>query len=190
MKDLKTILTSCGDLFPIPFVIADFTHKDQPLIFISDSFMELTGYQREDVIGKNCRFLQGEKTDQTTVKNIRKSLDNNECCYYDILNHKKNGDVFWNRLALFPVGPTADTCTYYVGIQMEISASSERISKFNDDIKKNQIAKKVKNPFQEIMNAQRASDLVFFNPSEITYEDFVEKIKKNVQDICSFIKSL
>ena len=90
MKDLKTILTSCGDLFPIPFVIADFTNKDQPLIFISDSFVELTGYQRDEVLGKNCRFLQGEKTDKTTINNIRKSLDNSECCYYDILNHKKN----------------------------------------------------------------------------------------------------
>ena len=190
MQDLKTILSSCGEYFPISFVVADFTLDEQPLIFVNNSFLELTGYTREDILGKNCRFLQGPKTDPTTVKNIRKALDNSECCYFDILNHKKNGDVFWNRLALFPIGPTPDSCTYYVGIQMEVSTSQEKIAQFNNQLQKNQIAKKVKNPFADIMNAERASELIFYNASEISYEDFIQRIKNNVQEICAFIKIL
>ena len=172
------------------------TKKRKSLEKIGVSYRVPKQTKRQSNITHYKTLIEKKKIEVVPIKiergslNIRKSINNNECCYYDILNHKKNGDVFWNRLALFPVGATPDTYTYYVGIQMEISASSERISKFNDEIKKNQIAKKVKNPFQEIMNAQRASDLVFFNPSEITYEEFVGKIKNSVQDICEFIRSL
>ena len=190
MQDLKTILSSCGEYFPISFVVADFTLDEQPLVFVNNSFVELTGYAKEEILGKNCRFLQGPKTDPMTIKNIRKSLDNYECCYFDILNHKKNGDVFWNRLALFPVGPTPESCTYYVGIQMEISTSQDKIAQFNNQLQKNQISKKVKNPFADIMNSERASELIFYNASELNYEDFIQRTKDKVEEICSFIKSL
>ena len=107
-----------------------------------------------------------------------------------MINHKKNGDVFWNRLALFPVGPTPESCTYYVGIQMEISTSQEKIAQFNNQLQKNQISKKVKNPFADIMNSERASELIFYNSSELNYEDFIQRTKNKVQEICSFIKNL
>ena len=73
---------------------------------------------------------------------------------------------------------------------MEVSTSQEQIAQFNSQLQKNQIAKKVKNPFADIMNAERASELIFYNSSEISYEDFVQRIKNNVQEICAFIKSL
>jgi len=190
MQDLKTILCSCGEYFPISFVLADLTLLEQPLVFVNDSFLKLTGYDKKEILGKNCRFLQGPKTDPTTIKNIRKSLNEFECCYYDILNHKKDGTVFWNRLALFPVGPTPNSFTYYIGIQMEISTSQEKISQFKNHLQKNQVAKKVKNPFQDIMNSERASEYILYSSSQISYEDFIQRIKGKVQEICDFIKAL
>ena len=55
---LKDILASCGEFFPIPFAVTDFSIKEQPLIFVNDPFLNLTGYKKEDVLGQNCRFLQ------------------------------------------------------------------------------------------------------------------------------------
>ena len=64
------------------------------------------------------------------------------------------------------------------------------IAQFNNQLQKNQISKKVKNPFADIMNSERASEFIFYNSSEISYEDFVQRIKNKVQEICDFIKSL
>ena len=71
---LKDILASCGEFFPIPFAVTDFSINEQPLVYVNDPFLQLTDYKKEDVLGKNCRFLQGPKTDPKTVINIRSSL--------------------------------------------------------------------------------------------------------------------
>ena len=72
---------------------------------------------------------------------------------------------------------------------MEISNSLDKISQFNSELQKNQIAKQVKNPFQEIMNSERASEFIFYNPNQVSYEDFIQKVKTQVQNICD-IKTL
>ena len=187
---LKDILASCGEFFPIPFAVTDFSINEQPLVYVNDPFLQLTDYKKEDVLGKNCRFLQGPKTDPKTVLNIRSSLKKRECCYFDLLNHKKEGEVFWNRLALFPVGPTSDSCTYYVGIQMEVPASERQIRNFEKESVHRQISNKVKNPFTEIIDTTRSADLMFSFENQFKYQDFVKRIAHNVQKICHNIKSI
>jgi len=187
---LKDILASCGEFFPIPFAVTDFSINEQPLVYVNDPFLQLTDYKKEDVLGKNCRFLQGPKTDPKTVLNIRSSLKKRECCYFDLLNHKREGGVFWNRLALFPVGPTPDSCTYYVGIQMEVPASERQIRNFEKESVDRQISNKVKNPFTEIIDSTRSADLIFSFDNHLKYQDFVKRIAHNVQKICHYIKSI
>jgi PAS domain S-box-containing protein len=70
--------------------------KDNPVMFASDGFVAVTGYDRSDIIGKNCRFLQGKDTNQTLRLHIKKSIEDSEEVVEFLTNYKKNGEVFWN----------------------------------------------------------------------------------------------
>lgn len=84
-------------------VISDPTRDDNPIVYANESFYRLTGYAPAEVIGKNCRFLQGPQTDPAAVGLIRLALQNQKYCEVDILNYRKDGGAFWNHLLITPV---------------------------------------------------------------------------------------
>jgi PAS domain-containing protein len=77
-----------------------FSHRkaDNPIVFASDGFVKVTGYQRSEVIPRNCRFLQGRHTDRTPINRLKAAIHAREEVVELILNYKKNGDPFWNLL--------------------------------------------------------------------------------------------
>ena len=102
--------------------IADMRLPDQPLIYANEGFERLTGYSVDSIVGKNCRFLQGEVADPATVKKIRTALQSGTECTVEILNRKKNGDLFWNRLSLTPIRDSSGAVTHFIGVQSDITA--------------------------------------------------------------------
>ena len=80
------------------FVMTDPDKADHPIVYASDGFVKVTGYARNEIIPRNCRFLQTRKTDRTSVARIRKSLDDPSECVSLLLNERKNGEPFWNLL--------------------------------------------------------------------------------------------
>ena len=80
------------------FVLTDPAKADNPLVFVSDGFVKVTGYQRNEIIPRNCRFLQGRQTDRVTVKHLKDAIEKREESVELVLNYKKNGDPFWNLL--------------------------------------------------------------------------------------------
>ena len=102
--------------------IADMRLPAQPLIYANEGFERLTGYSVESILGKNCRFLQGEETDPATVKKISDALRSGTECTVEILNRKRNGDPFWNRLSLTPVRDSSGETTHFIGVQSDITA--------------------------------------------------------------------
>ncbi len=102
--------------------IADLRQPDEPIVYANDGFARLTGYAVEEVLGRNCRFLQGEETDPEAVARLRRAVRNGEGCTVDILNYRKDGQPFWNRLAITPVRDEDGALTHYVGIQSDITA--------------------------------------------------------------------
>ena len=76
--------------------------KDMPIVFANDRFTEITGYSREEILGKNCRFLQGQDTDSNTVGRIRKRIELGISVDEKILNYRKDGAAFWNHLKISP----------------------------------------------------------------------------------------
>ena len=82
--------------------ISDPSLPDNPLIYANNGFEELTGYSAEEVIGRNCRFLQGPDTDEKSTEIIREAIRNERACTVQILNYKKDGTPFWNRLSITP----------------------------------------------------------------------------------------
>ncbi|TKX84926.1 PAS domain-containing protein [Halorubrum sp. SS5] len=102
-------------------VITDASQEDNPIIYLNEGFEELTGYDEEEVLGRNCRFLQGEDTNPDTVAAIREAVDTGESISTDILNYDADGNSFWNLLEIFPIADETGDITNFVGFQREIS---------------------------------------------------------------------
>jgi len=101
--------------------ITDPTQADNPIVYVNDSFSRLTGYSREDVVGKNCRFLQGPKTDPDAVERVRSAIRERRPCLVELLNYRKDGTTFWNALSISPVLDNSGRVTHLVGVQTDIS---------------------------------------------------------------------
>uniref|UniRef100_A0A126WZC5 non-specific serine/threonine protein kinase n=1 Tax=Asplenium platyneuron TaxID=210162 RepID=A0A126WZC5_9MONI len=107
------------------FVITDPRLPDNPIIFASDSFLELTEYTREEIIGRNCRFLQGHETDQKTVQKIRDAIREQREITVQLLNYSKTGKRFWNLFHLQPMRDQKGELQYFIGVQLDGSQQLE-----------------------------------------------------------------
>ncbi|KAL6967416.1 Phototropin-1 [Sarracenia purpurea var. burkii] len=107
------------------FVITDPRLPDNPIIFASDSFLELTEYSREEILGRNCRFLQGPETDPATVRKIREAIDNQTDVTVQLINYTKSGKKFWNLFHLQPMRDQKGEVQYFIGVQLDGSEHVE-----------------------------------------------------------------
>ncbi|KAL5204860.1 hypothetical protein ABZP36_009731 [Zizania latifolia] len=101
------------------FVITDPRLPDNPIIFASDSFLQLTEYSREEILGRNCRFLQGPETDRATVRKIRHAIDNQTDVTVQLINYTKSGKKFWNLFHLQPMRDQKGDVQYFIGVQLD-----------------------------------------------------------------------
>lgn len=92
--------------------------EDQPLTYVNDAFEEMTGYDRSEVVGRNCRFLQGDETDPEPVETLREAVENGESAAVSLTNYRKDGTPFWNDLKISPVYED-DELTHFVGFQTD-----------------------------------------------------------------------
>ncbi|WP_238180132.1 PAS domain-containing protein [Methylobacterium haplocladii] len=112
----------------MPMIITDPRQPDNPIVFVNDSFCRLTGYARADIVGRNCRFLQGPETDPETVRKLREAIAAPRSIEIDIRNHKKDGTPFWNRLLLAPVNDANGRLAYFFASQLDVTIERERLA--------------------------------------------------------------
>jgi PAS domain S-box-containing protein len=105
----------------LSFTLSDARLPDHPLVFVNPAFERTTGYAREEVEGRNCRFLQGPDTDPQSVARVRAALEAHEQITITLLNYRKDGTPFWNELSLSPVHDAQGTLTHVVGIQSDVT---------------------------------------------------------------------
>jgi PAS domain S-box-containing protein len=127
--------------------IGDIQKPDQPLIYANEGFERLTLYPISEVLGKNCRILQGPDTDREAVDKIRAAISNREECTVELLNYRKDGKPFWNRLSLTPIRDKSGKTTHYIGVQTDITArryaeealveANRELQRTNQHMKKN-----------------------------------------------------
>ncbi|MDG1572046.1 PAS domain S-box protein [Robiginitalea sp. M366] len=122
------------------FVISDARLPDQPVIYINSAFTEITGYQPEEVLGRNCRFLQGNDRKQPGIRRIKQCLEAREPCSEILRNYRKDGSLFWNELTLTPiVGPEGEP-HHFIGVVRDVSLQvtearrKDRIHKILEEI--------------------------------------------------------
>eukprot|EP01026_Neomeris_dumetosa_P039897 TRINITY_DN3287_c0_g1_i8.p1 TRINITY_DN3287_c0_g1~~TRINITY_DN3287_c0_g1_i8.p1 ORF type:complete len:630 (+),score=89.98 TRINITY_DN3287_c0_g1_i8:172-2061(+) len=107
------------------FVISDPTLPDCPIVFASDSFLQLAGYPREEVLGRNCRFLQGKDTNKEVVTQLRDAIKEGQEITVQILNYKKDGTPFWNMLSVSPMNDIDGKVRFLIGVQVDITSMEE-----------------------------------------------------------------
>jgi|AntRauTorcE11898_2_1112593.scaffolds.fasta_scaffold00045_8 PAS domain S-box-containing protein len=122
VEDLR-LKEQAMDEAPVGITIAEADERgegDNPIVYANDEFEALTGYGSE-MFGADCRFLQGEDTDPETTAAIRAAIDDERPVAVDILNYRRNGQQFWNRLTIAPIRDDEGTTTHYVGFQTDIT---------------------------------------------------------------------
>lgn len=119
VEDLK-LKEQAMDEAPIGITITDTGPEDDPLIYANEQFGELTGYDTGR-LGEDCRFLQGEETDPETRAAVRKAIDQRRPVSVDVLNYRKNGQKFWNRLSVAPIHDEDGAVRNFVGFQVDIT---------------------------------------------------------------------
>ena len=107
--------TSCG------VVITDIKQDDNPLVYVNAGFENVTGYSRDEVLGKNCKFLQGEDTDQAQLEILRHSIKEGRDCKIILRNYRKNGTMFYNELVVSPVKDEKDEVSHFIGVQTDVT---------------------------------------------------------------------
>nr|AML77815.1 putative LOV domain-containing protein [Lycium barbarum] len=137
------------------FVITDPRLPDNPIIFASDSFLELTEYSREEILGRNCRFLQGPETDPATVRKIRQAIDNQTDVTVQLINYTKTGKKFWNLFHLQPMRDQKGEVQYFIGVQLDGSQHVEPLHNSIPEEKATESAKLVKETAGNVDEAVR-----------------------------------
>jgi len=102
---------------PVGMVMVDAILSGAPTVYANEAFCRLTGYPRDQVLGRNCRFLQGKNTDPSAIQTIRNALETNSEVQVTLLNYRQNGSTFWNRLTISPVTDESGRCTHFIGTQ-------------------------------------------------------------------------
>ncbi|MDD5260851.1 MAG: response regulator [Methylacidiphilales bacterium] len=106
-------------------VITDPSLPDNPIIYVNDAFERISGYPAPEVIGKNCRFLQGPGSDPEMLSRMRESIKARRHFSGEILNYSKQGVPYWNRLSFSPVKDEAGNTTHFVGVASDISTRKQ-----------------------------------------------------------------
>jgi PAS domain S-box-containing protein len=102
-------------------VIVDPNQPDYPIVYVNPTFERTTGYVAEEVLGRNCRFLQGEDRDQQAIGELRRAVREGRHCTVVIRNYRKDGSLFWNELSIYPVRNEEGRTTSFVGVQNDIT---------------------------------------------------------------------
>ncbi len=115
MRDRAVVATE------LSFTISDPSKDQNPLVWVNPAFTRLTGYDLDEVLGRNCRFLQGPNTDPTSISRIRSALADERPITEVLLNYRRDGTAFWNQVSISPVFDGSGNVVNFVGVQADVT---------------------------------------------------------------------
>ena len=128
-QELKT-KTAAMETAPVGIILTDPGRDDNPIVYANERFEEMTGYTESEVVGQNCRLLQGDGTDPDAVAEMRAAIDNQRPVSVEVQNYRKDGTAFWNEVTLAPVTDESGSVTNWIGFQQDITDRREREQEF------------------------------------------------------------
>ncbi len=130
---LSLILDECIN----GITLADPDLDDMPIVYANKAFEAVTGYSQEEVIGRNCRFLQGDDRNQKEIKRIQEAINDQKPVEVILRNYKKDGELFYNRFKIIPLFDRNGKLIYFLGVQYDITRQiddEETINKLNKQL--------------------------------------------------------
>lgn len=119
--DSNSIFFAAVKTTRMPMIVTNPNEPDNPIVFANPAFINMTGYSWDELIGRNCRLLQGPETDRDTVSEVRSAVKQRRETSVEILNYKKNGAAFWNALFISPVLDADNKLIYYFASQLDVT---------------------------------------------------------------------
>lgn len=130
---LSVILDSCVN----GVTLADPDLEDMPIVYANKAFQNMTGYSPEEIVGHNCRFLQGEDRDQDARKQLREAIESSQPLEVTIRNYRKDGTLFYNHLMISPLFDSSGKVIYYLGVQYDVTnqvKAAEEIRRLSENL--------------------------------------------------------
>ncbi len=119
--DGKDIFFAAVQMTRMPMCLADPNQPDMPLVFVNEAFQRMTGYEAAELLGRNCRFLQGPDTDPAALQRLREAIVAREDIAVEMINYKRDGTPFWNALYISPVFDAEGRLIYFFGSQLDVT---------------------------------------------------------------------
>jgi PAS domain S-box-containing protein len=119
--DRKVLGSLAFERTRMPMVVADARHTDMPIVLANKAFLDLTGYTADEVLGRNCRFLQGKDTSAAAVAEVRLAIAEGRDVDVELLNYRKDGSEFWNQLHLSPIRDDNGQVAYFFASQIDVT---------------------------------------------------------------------
>jgi len=115
------VLTQILDTCVNGVTLTDPDLEDAPIVYANQAFVDICGYDQDEIVGRNCRFLQGNDRNQPELSLIRNAVNNCEAVEVTLRNYRKNGELFYNRLDVKPLKDNRGNVVYYLGVQYDIT---------------------------------------------------------------------
>ena len=121
LNDRGGVFFAAIEMTRMPMILTDPNLDDNPIVFANKAFLDLTGYEEEEILGRNCRFLQGSQTDRNAVAELRHAVENKSAVALELLNYRRDGTPFWNAVFVGPVYDTGGTLRYFFASQLDVT---------------------------------------------------------------------
>lgn len=200
LQMMERAIESCSN----GIAITDATLADNPIIYVNPSFQRITGYSRDELIGKNCRFLQGSDTDTAAAKQLRTAIEEGRESQVILRNFKKDGTPFWHELSIAPVYNSRRHLTHFIGVQTDITdrqrseeelfLNSQALAAFSANLKHlHRITTYHYQNFEELVDDYLTAGCLMFGLSmgimaEVEGETFIVRAAKT--DLGYFVRGL
>jgi PAS domain S-box-containing protein len=130
LEERGNIFFAAVEMTRMPMILTDPNQPDNPIAFANNAFLDLTGYETEEVVGRNCRFLQGVGTDRDTVRQLRDAVAAQHAIAVEILNYRRDGSPFWNAVFIGPVFDPDGKLIYFFASQLDVTRRRESEQQF------------------------------------------------------------
>ncbi len=121
LQDRGGVFFAAIEMTRMPMLLTDPNKDDNPIVFANKAFLDLTGYEEDEVLGRNCRFLQGAQTDRHAVEEMREAVRTRSSVALELLNYRRDGSPFWNAVFIGPVYDTQGTLQYFFASQLDVT---------------------------------------------------------------------